>query len=268
VVAPDGSSALVATNFTTNNANVVFYWVAGASNQIVQCSATVNGKTVTAQAVFNIMSPLPTFSLQNQGPIAADTNNSDKRLELYFGQNIGTNVGTAMYLTNVPAINGIFYGAYFVTQIINTYAEENVITGTNIYGWQRGGNGLDNQVRYGTPGVGTSVYFSAQLVNNPIWTDSPDVGLGGPVRWVSRSDSFKSYLMFQPTPPSIAVPMYVGTWGWSGSAKTNGATGGILLSHSQITPSVLQTTTFPTWTMVNTNNTPWNVTNLPAFNEN
>jgi hypothetical protein len=62
--------------------------------------------------------------------------------------------------------------------------------------------------------------------------------------------------------------MYVGTWGWSGSAKTNGATGGILLSHSQITPSVLQTTTFPTWTMVNTNNTPWNVTNLPAFNEN
>ena len=110
----------MATNFTTNNANVVFYWVAGASNQIVQCSATVNGKTVTAQAVFNIMSPLPTFSLQNQGPIAADTNNSDKRLELYFGQNIGTNVGTAMYLTNVPAINGIFYGAYFVTQIIGS----------------------------------------------------------------------------------------------------------------------------------------------------
>ena len=74
VVAPDASSAMVVTNFPTNNASAIFYWVDGASNRVVQVSATVQGKTVTAQAMFNVLCPLPSFYLENGSTVAADTN--------------------------------------------------------------------------------------------------------------------------------------------------------------------------------------------------
>lgn len=270
VVAVDSSSAMVVTNFPTTNGSAAFYWVDGASNRVVQCSATINGMLVTGQAVVNVFSPVPSFYLQNQTAVAADTNYSTIGLWLHFGQNIGTNVGIAMTLTNVPMTNGLFYGGYFVTQLIETDAKVNVMTGTNIAGWQRDRNGLDNQAKYGN----ITALFPSLLAFNPIWTDSPGLPFGGQFRWVSRNDSFKTYLMFQPFGSgTIPVPMYVGTWGWSGSAKTNGASGGTLLSHAVTTPTVSATTSYPVWTtnsvnFIFANPVNWDATNLPAFNEN
>lgn len=148
VVAADASSAFVVTNFPLNNSNAVFYWVDGASNRVVQCLATVNGATVAGQATFNVLRPLPDFFLQNQGDVAADANYSDPGLYLHFGQNIGENFGITMTLTNAPVTNNLFYGAYFVTQLIQTEQKLNIETGTNIVGWQRNRSGLDNQTRW------------------------------------------------------------------------------------------------------------------------
>jgi hypothetical protein len=188
-----------------------------------------------------------------------------------LGENIGTNVGIAISLTNVPAAdtNGSFYGAYFVTQLVEAHQKMNVTTGSTVYGYQRDRNGLDNQVRYGYGSDGYTVAFPAELANNPSWTDSPDIEFGGVARWVSENETFKDYLMFQPfSSGSIPVPMYLATWSWEGSAKTNGASGGILLSQKPPSPTVAPTYDFPVWTMTDTNSSPWDVTNLPSFNEN
>ncbi len=277
IVAADTNSAVVVTNFPTTNATAKFYWVDGASNRVVRCSATVNGMLVTGQATFNIFCPLPSFYLQNQSSVAADTSYNvpgAAGLYLYFGQDNDTNVGIAMTLTNVPMTNGNFYGGYFVTQLIQTDQKINVMTRTNVAGWQRDRNGLDNSVKYPLGGFGDVVALPSQLANNPIWTDSPGSPLGSIDRWIYRSDSFKSYLMFQPAGSgSIPVPMFVGTWGWSGSAKTNGVSGGTLLSHSITSPTVSATTSYPVWTtnsvnVIFANPANWDTTNLPAFNEN
>jgi hypothetical protein len=62
VVAADFSSAVVVTNFPTNNTTAKFYWVNAESNNVVQCSATVHGMRVTGQAVFNVYSPSIIFT--------------------------------------------------------------------------------------------------------------------------------------------------------------------------------------------------------------
>jgi hypothetical protein len=267
LVAADSNSAVLYTSFPTNSTNAVFYWVDGATNRIVQCTATIQGKQVTAQATFDVLRPMPSFFLANAGVVAADTNYSKSGLWLHFGMNSGTNVGIAMTLTNVP-INpnsGFFYGEYFLTQLVSSDKKADMTEGTNVVGLQRDLVGLDNQLQYGAGGF----IFPAALTSNPLWTDSPGIRFGGPIGWVSDSGSFNSYLMFQPLGTHcIAVPMCVGTWGWSGSAVTNGAGGGTLLSNAILTPTVLQTINFPQWTLRITNNAPWSITNLPPFNEN
>ncbi|MGO9586631.1 MAG: hypothetical protein ACLP2Y_10595 [Limisphaerales bacterium] len=55
--AADALSGVLYTNFPTNHQDVVFYWADGASNRVIQCSATVNGQTVTAKTTFNVLRP-------------------------------------------------------------------------------------------------------------------------------------------------------------------------------------------------------------------
>ena len=271
VVAPDASSATVVTNFPLNNSNVVFYWVDGGTKQ-VQCSATVAGKTVTGKVTFNVNKPLPNFSVEAWGSVTADANYIDPGLYLHFGKGTGNDIGIAMSLTNVPInpSNGIFYGAYFVTQLLGKNVRENVTTGTNVSGWQFDQQGLDNQVEFDK----VTASMPGDLTSNPLWVDSPSIQFGGIYRWVSESESFTNYLMFLPPGGnSIAIPMYLASWGWTGSAKTNGASGGILLSHSVPPPTVAVTTDFPQWTNLVTNDTPVLTipdiqTNLPPFDEN
>jgi hypothetical protein len=73
VVAANGSSAMVLTNFPLNNTNVVFYWVDGASNRVLQVSAMVQGKTLKAQATFNVLRPTASV-ITLTGTVALDDN--------------------------------------------------------------------------------------------------------------------------------------------------------------------------------------------------
>jgi hypothetical protein len=72
VVAPDASSATLVTNFPTTNSSAVFYWADGATNLLlvtnraVWCSATINGVTISNQAVFNVLRPFATVSTQTK----------------------------------------------------------------------------------------------------------------------------------------------------------------------------------------------------------
>jgi hypothetical protein len=288
VVASDSSSAVVVTNFPLNSSNVVFYWVDGATNRTIQCSATIGGKTVTGQATFDVIQPLPQFSIQVVGTIAVDTNyhtstfnslNGDIVDEgvvggggtwLHFGiDSSWANVGMAFIFTNAPVLPlSVTYGRYFIVQIVNDGdIKKNMFSGTNLIGLEESPYGLDTDYPYQESGdfwhLGGYSYRT-----NDMWYDAPASKLDG-TTWLSRTNSFTTYLMFQSATPdytnTIPVPMYSATWSWAGIAETNGTLNSFFLFSSSLpSPIVSQTLNYPTWTtnVVNfqyqTNNTPFN----------
>ena len=67
----DAQSGVLYTNIYTNLQSVVFYWADGASNRVVQCSAKVNGQTVTAKTTFNVLRPTAKITTTG-GTVALD----------------------------------------------------------------------------------------------------------------------------------------------------------------------------------------------------
>lgn len=116
-VARDASSAMVVTNFPTNNASAIFYWVDGASNRVVQVSATINGKTVTGQATFNILKPsADLLAFPGHGVTVDDNYTYLPGTVLHFGTEADliteTNWGMRFYATNIM-LNGCPSSAKF-----------------------------------------------------------------------------------------------------------------------------------------------------------
>jgi hypothetical protein len=92
--AADVNSGVLYTSFSTNNTNVAFYWADNATNRIVQCSATINGQTVTGQATFKVVRPnvqIPVYT----GPIAVGSN---------FPNGFALHYGTSLFQINVAGI--------------------------------------------------------------------------------------------------------------------------------------------------------------------
>jgi hypothetical protein len=262
------------TNLLSNTTLTNCWWVSGgsspASNYCASLSCNLsfnNGNTpapISISGLFTMFRPLPDFSITNMASVSIWTNEF-QLLYLGFGTASPNNKGMVASLTNVPVnANGIFYGTYTLVQLVELHAKANYVTGTNVFGWQRDIYGLDNQYPYG----GIGVVFPAQLSDNPIWEDSPSIGFIWPERWIYLTNSFHDYLMFQPNGGGIPVPMYSGTWGWSGSAGTTGGLNAHLISTNVQPPTVTPSVTFPVWTYISTNNSPWQVTNLPPFIEN
>ena len=283
IVASDTSTATLETNFPTTNSTAVFYWVDGANNRTVQCSATIGGVTKIVQAVFNVIRPLPQFYAPVIGAIAVDTNfngfflgNDGDIIDngvmggtwLHFGNpNSWTNVGIAFSFSNAPS----FVGRYFLVQIVNeSDVKMNLLEGTNLIGQEDQSFGLDTEYPY----QATNDFWHLggySYLQNDRWLDCPASFLeSNSVTWLSRTDSFTMYLMFQASTPdysnNIPVPMYSATWSWSGTAKTNNSPAGFYLySSSPPSPNVAPTLNFPLWT---TNSQQSDFETTTPFNEN
>ena len=127
VEAADASSAMVVTSFPLNNSNVVFYWVDGASNRLVQCSATVQGKMVTGQAAFNVFRPTAKITTVT-GTVALDTNWNNGYFALHYGYIIAEFGTPGIQFYSSITTNGC-PGHIKWIQIINSLSDDVIATG-------------------------------------------------------------------------------------------------------------------------------------------
>jgi hypothetical protein len=217
VVAADASSAVVYTNFPTTKSNVVFYWVDGASNRAVQCSATAQGKTFTAQATFNVLRPTATIEVAQPGVVSLDGN---------------------FYLQDAPVdfyghVQSAYPGVANWTQLVNRDCQQAFYIETGTWGnyWLDTHPFYSNQINSEVgPGLDERVPLE----------DAPEVLIDV---HVSNIDKFKTYLMFKPDGDgSIYVPLGRTDWGWHGDAFP-----GLLQDGGITAPQFAPTDEFPVW---------------------
>ncbi len=247
VVAADSSSAAVVTNFPLNNSYVVFYWVDGASNRVIHCSATVQGKTITAQATFNVIRPSIDFVGTKMDAVAANQNfySFSNMTFIHFGGSNSNGVvvpGIEFKCTNPNVFdwNQGSYGFESVQIIVSDVTVRNKTDGSIV---TKSTNGLDNIFPYMSLGDGEDTTTSDGPGSSVLTNDTQ----------VSISQTFKMVLLFDSFPPSIPIPLREVDWNWSGVAVTNGNGGWALItanSQAAITGNNINTTTFPVWTNV------------------
>lgn len=253
VVATDASSAMVVTNFPTNNATAKFYWVGGASNRIVQCSVAVQGKTVSAKAVFNVLRPTINFIGSIDDKVALNTNYAGSGGDLYLHFGGSVNNGVTNWGINCIATNSNLQG-YDTNSNAGFWAVQ-IVVSDNLSGIKNDGsshtnapitNALDND-NYPTKNLGAgkgSAFF-----------DAPSIG-GFPTNYVqlSKSESFRTVLMFVPDEPDmIPIPMREINWNWSAVITYTNNQWSLTSSNSAITVNNLDMLRFPIWTNVATN---------------
>jgi hypothetical protein len=227
-------------------------------------------ETLDVEGLFNMFRPMPDFKAEVRDTVYVGTNAhwSNRQLKggtwLHFGTaSSSTNEGIAFVYTNAPMIPNSTnnYGRYFITQVVEGFRQQyNVRFGTNCIAEQIDGSGLDGSNPYGEG------YKSS---DHGEWWDSPGSELTY-ASWLKRTDSFRTHLMFQPQPyaNSIAVPMYQLTWGWSGTARTNGPPNSwyLVSGTTPDNPQAEPTEIFPFWSDNIANYI--TTTNLPCFDEN
>jgi hypothetical protein len=219
VVAADASSAMVVTNFPTINSNVVFYWVDGASYRVIQCSATVQGKLVTGQAVFNIYRPSVTFT--DEPPSWATNDVIDGTLSLSLGGSGGD--GSMSFRVDVSSTNS---GKTDFTQLINrSAANGNTSDSTSGQYW------MDNTRFYLSKSSDNAAFIVfTNHARTLFFNDGPNFALAHSVFNSNTSivDQFKDYIMFRPkngnVNNNIYVPLGKITWLWSASTTYSGGT--------------------------------------------
>ena len=231
VVAADSSSAMVVTNFPLNNSNVVFYWVDGATNRVVQCSATVQGKTVTAQAAFNVLRPTAKVTTQTTS-VGIDTFLTPPRLGFY---DVNTYTDGITFSNTMTIPSGFSGTNEWVQIVLNPYRARQ---DTNSVWWVLTENGA-------APYLDTSYPYTNVTAN--IAVDSPITPLLNGYREVTVTNSFKMWLMFKPTGGQW-IPLRTVTWNWSGTALLSG-TNWVLASGSWSTNPLDADagTIFPQW---------------------
>jgi uncharacterized Zn-binding protein involved in type VI secretion len=230
VVASDSSSAVVVTNFSLNSSNVVFYWVDGASNRTIQCSAMVDGQKITAQATFNVLRPTAKVT-----PSTTSVNVIGNLL--IFGQIINGVPTDGITFSNTITIPAGFSGSNFWIQVISSTVRNLQDTSTNHVLTQNGAS------PYGDTPIPYAAFDNTGT--NPV--DSPNLPLpSGYVRGVA-SGNFEMWMMFQPT-NGIPVPLRAVNWSWSGSATNNAGTW-LLESGAtnSVNPTDFDTETYPLW---------------------
>jgi hypothetical protein len=234
VVAPDTTSAFVATNFATNNLSAVFYWVDGGSNRAVQCSATINGQTVMGNALFTVLRPTAKITPQTAS-VEVETLNGHSAL--IFG--------------NFPSLDGIifsntitmptnFNGAIEWVQVDSAPISELDSDSTNFYFREVGQ----------APYLDTSFPYAQFLSGNPVDIPGSDLtGFTSQYVKLVQSDTMTMTLLFTPT-NGIPVPLRSVNWYWSGTA-TNDPSGtngwGLENGTNTVNPPDTNTEIYPIW---------------------
>jgi hypothetical protein len=248
VVAEDSSSAMVVTHFPTTNASAIFYWVDGASNRVVQCSATVNGALITGQASFNVVKPTIDF---------IGITNTVVTLDNYFNS-LPTNLISIHFGAASNNEYGIYHdGIQFLCTNVNTYGYP-----SGLYGFVSVQLILNHIVSYikadgstfSTNLAGLDNFYPYQALGDGDGSecqDAPGITFSTSLVQLATSEAFKMVLLFKSDSPSIAVPIKEVDWGWYGQA-TNIMGNWTLLpqSFAIITTNNQSTLSFPTWTNV------------------
>jgi hypothetical protein len=242
----------------TNNQNINFWWVNGATNCSVQCSATVLGQTVTASAVFNILRPAGKIFAQT-GAVAI--NNLEMNLELGFINAPSYPTAGILFSNTVtmpPGTNYNWGNANYETEWVQLVTSPSPMTittttGTNVVVHTRETSGIVLDSAYPYP--------NAYPFTGKITVDAPFVTLAE-TNETSASDTqiSKMWLMFKPDGGQW-VPLRTVSWNWSGGANLSG-TNWLLSASSWSTnpPDADAGTAYPTWTnnIANTNSFGWN----------
>ena len=238
----NAQSGIAYSNFPTTNSSAVFYWIYGASNLVLKCSAALDGVTISNQAVFNVLAPYANLHVTTDGPVVVDDEDFEAGgaslhwgLEPLLSPIPITNYGIAIWATNFT-LNGCPGTSQFIwAQTGTIQAEHNYTNGQSI---RYSGSGIDLQYPAGGFWPETPLPFD----------DQPAEPVDGSAE-VWRSDSFTTYLLFQiPDSNSIPVPLKKVQWSWSGLAQTNGAGGWQVLSSSTAVSNINVNAYYPTWT--------------------
>ena len=228
------SSGVVYTNFPTTNSNAVFYWVDGATNRILQCCATIDGTTISNEAIFNIARPSATITTST-GAVGVFGD------ELLFAP------------TNAAQPNGIEFS--------NTFSIPSGFSGTNLWiqvCYYRVRQFLDTNMgwHYETEN-GQSPYGDTPIpyarLQGLTPGDSPNEPLpdSGYLQ-CDATNTFEMWMMFQPN-NGIPVPLCSVNWSWSGIATNvpfgDGSTVTWSLANGtdNVSPVDPDTQTFPVW---------------------
>ncbi|MEJ0091058.1 MAG: hypothetical protein WDM80_15110 [Limisphaerales bacterium] len=217
-------SAVLYTNFPTTHSNVLFYWSDGATNRTVQCSATINGQRISAQATFNVLRPEVTWTLTPKDTVAVDTNfDADPIFNGYYflrtGKNFSTNDVGMLYAFQVTDLKGITNDYNFQFYQITTIDWRKNIQfteGTNSYALSQSvaGTAYDEQFPYP---------WHIYSKTNGYATDTPADPLTADIAFLWRADRFEDYLMFTPV-GGKPVPIKMAAWNWYGRAQRTNST--------------------------------------------
>ena len=218
------TSGIVYSNFPTANSNVTFYWVDGASNRVLTCSATVAGKPAVGMVKFNVLRPtstLTSITATNSPPVNLWTDgNGIKYLRYGKPANVPGQEGIYMFFSiTAPAIGT---GTDGIIQIVDeTTRRWKQDDGTALK--NHGTNLLDNGFP-ASPVVWYINSISGGETKTNTSPDSPGQGLSDK-KWFSGDDTFTSYWVYKPAgADSIWVALRELHWNWSGAASkdTNG----------------------------------------------
>jgi hypothetical protein len=230
-------SAVLYTNLSLNNSNVVFYWADGGIKQ-VQCSATVNGTKVTDQATFNVLKPTAQI-ITSGGTVAL--NYYQGGIRLHCGDVFGT-VGMWFNVTNFsvpPPFSGNTNINWF-QMVTSQLRREQASSGQ----WYRkqGTNLCDGGIKPGT----SFPYPFDETFQYPIATDSPKSDALVNYIGVDYFDTFDMWLMYKPNGGKW-VPLQKVSWHWDGAGNWNG-TNWTLTSHTDPgSPTGVNIANHPTW---------------------
>lgn len=233
VVAADASSAMAVTNFPLNNSNVVFYWVDGATNRVVQCSAMVQGKTITAQATFNVLRPTAEITATG-GTVGLDNFYS-------FPYN------TVRLHCGVPSVG--YVGMLFVPSVTmptNYSGHTNLewIQEVTYLGRVCLTNGICAHKNVSPLSLDTSCPYGFNA-NPPNTDDSPTSQNLAGFDQVSYSEDFTMWLMFMPDGGQW-VPLRKVNWHWDGAGSL-GTNWVLTSSHDPGNPSDTNSFDHPQW---------------------
>ncbi|HEY5298051.1 MAG TPA: hypothetical protein VIK59_08995 [Verrucomicrobiae bacterium] len=237
----DSSTGILNTNFSLTQSNALFCW-SDSGLKLMNISATVNGKTVTGQAWFNVVRPMAQI-VTTSGTVGLDTITFPGAPVLHYGD---------------PGV-GFVPGMLFSNTV--TMPSGNYNSGNTNYSiqWVQMGISFDGQVETND---GSGAWYEAQAANMldtsypygfdtylpyPCTEDSPHSQGLSPYIAASFSETFEMWLMFKPVGGQW-VPLQGVAWSWSGSGSLDGPAWQLTDSANTVNPVGVNTTTFPTWT--------------------
>lgn len=215
--------------------STTFTWVSGGSpaNYSVHANARVKGQFV--KTIRNFQVTRPTVNSASLYPCPADPRVDGFRLGLLGGCAVnpplpGYPAGweTPGFFSSQTSGQPVIW-----VQIVTSFATMAVYPTTS---YNRSTAGLDGLVPY------SSDPYTDDSPAQPLWYQGyPDIN------YVSRNDSFSTFLMLARSGVDYAVPIGLVNWNWNGNCWKNSGVWGQASGSRQITLSAASST-FPVWT--------------------